>query len=193
MQRWGDGVSGKSASLSIPVPSEGGEKSRYPALMDWTILWYVVAGIIIAAGFVASILPNLPGIPVMFGGMLLAAWVGYFQRIPVWVIVILGVLAALSVVFDFLSGTWGAKRYGASKAAVWGAFIGTIVGLFFGIPGILLGPFVGAVIGQLVSGSAIDHAAKVGLGTWIGLLIGTAIKLAAAFMMLGTFAFALLI
>ncbi len=161
--------------------------------MDWTILWYVVAGIIIAAGFVASILPNLPGIPVMFGGMLLAAWVGYFQRIPVWVIVILGVLAALSVVFDFLSGTWGAKRYGASKAAVWGAFIGTIVGLFFGIPGILLGPFVGAVIGQLVSGSAIDHAAKVGLGTWIGLLIGTAIKLAAAFMMLGTFAFALLI
>lgn len=161
--------------------------------MDWNILWYVIAGILIVAGLIGSILPNLPGIPVMFGGMLLAAWVGHFEKIPVWVIVILGVLAAFSIVFDFLSGTYGAKKYGASKAAVWGALIGTIVGLFFSIPGIILGPFIGAVIGQLASGSAIDHAAKVGVGTWIGLLIGTAIKLAVAFMMLGTFALALLV
>jgi uncharacterized protein YqgC (DUF456 family) len=161
--------------------------------VDWTRLWYVVAGIIIAAGFAGSILPNLPGIPVMFGGMLLAAWVGDFQKIPIWVIVAIGVLAVLSIVFDFLAGTYGAKRYGASKAAVWGALIGTIVGMFFGIPGIFLGPFIGAAIGQLASGSAIDHAAKVGFGTWIGLLIGTAVKLAVAFMMLGTFAFALLV
>ncbi|HLI16700.1 MAG TPA: DUF456 domain-containing protein [Rhodanobacteraceae bacterium] len=161
--------------------------------MDWNILWYAIAGIIIAAGFVGSILPNLPGIPVMFGGMLLAAWVGDFQRIPVWVVVFLGIIAAFSIVFDFLAGTYGAKRYGASKAAVWGALIGTIVGFFFGIPGILLGPFVGAVIGQLVSGSRIDQAARVGVGTWIGLLIGTAIKLAVAFMMLGAFALALLL
>jgi len=159
--------------------------------MDWNTLWYVIAGIIIAAGFVASILPNLPGIPVMFGGMLLAAWVGHFGKIPVWVIVFLGLLAAFSILFDFLAGSWGAKRYGASKAAVWGAFIGTIVGLFFGIPGIILGPFVGAMIGQLASGSRVEYAARVGVGTWIGLLIGTAIKLAAAFMMLGAFALAL--
>jgi uncharacterized protein YqgC (DUF456 family) len=160
--------------------------------MDWNILWYVIAGIIIAAGLVASILPNLPGIPVMFAGMLLAAWVGRFEAIPVWVIVFLGLLAAFSIVFDFVAGSVGAKRYGASKAAVWGAFIGTIAGLFFGIPGILLGPFVGAVIGQLVSGSRVEHAARVGAGTWIGLLIGTAIKLASAFMMLGTFVLALI-
>ena len=160
--------------------------------MDWNILWYAIAGILIVAGLVGSILPNLPGIPVMFGGMLLAAWVGHFQKIPVWVIVILGVLAAFSIVFDFLSGTYGAKRYGASRAAVWGALIGTIAGLFFGIPGIFLGPFIGAVIGQLISGSPVEHAAKVGAGTWIGLLIGTAIKLAVAFMMLGTFALALI-
>ncbi len=161
--------------------------------MDWTILWYVIAGLIIAAGFVGSILPNLPGIPVMFGGMLLAAWVGRFHTIPLWAVVIVGVLAACSIVFDFLAGTWGAKRYGASKAAVWGAFIGTIGGVFFGIPGLLLGPFVGAVAGQLVSGSPVVQAAKVGFGTWVGLLIGTAIKLATAFMMLGIFALALLV
>ena len=161
--------------------------------MDWNILWYVVAGIIIAAGFVASILPNLPGIPVMFGGMLLAAWVGHFEAIPVWVIVFLGLLAAFSIVFDFVAGSYGAKRHGAGKAAVWGAFIGTIAGLFFGIPGLILGPFVGAVIGQLASGSRVEHAARVGVGTWIGLLIGTAIKIATAFMMLGIFALALVI
>ncbi|TAM93581.1 MAG: DUF456 domain-containing protein [Rhodanobacteraceae bacterium] len=161
--------------------------------MDWNILWYVVAGIIIAAGFVGSILPNLPGIPVMFGGMLLAAWVGHFDKIKVWVIVVLGALTVFSIAFDFFAGTYGAKRYGASKAAVWGALLGTLVGLFFGIPGLLLGPFIGAVIGQLVSGSPIDHAARVGFGTWIGLLIGTAIKLAVAFMMLGTFAVALVL
>lgn len=165
--------------------------NRYPPPMDWNILWYAIAGTIITAGFVASVLPNLPGIAVMFGGMLLAAWVGHFQKIPVWVIVFLAVIATFSIVFDFVAGSVGAKRYGASKAAVWGAFIGTIVGLFFGIPGIILGPFVGAVIGQLASGSRVGHAARVGVGTWIGLLIGTAIKLATAFMMLGTFALAL--
>jgi uncharacterized protein YqgC (DUF456 family) len=161
--------------------------------MDWNILWYVIAGIIIVAGFVASILPNLPGIPVMFGGMLLAAWVGHFKTIPIWVIVLLALLAAFSIVFDFVAGSVGAKRHGASKVAVWGAFIGTIAGLFFGIPGIILGPFVGAVVGQLASGSRVEHAARVGVGTWIGVLIGTAIKLAAAFMMLGTFVLALII
>ena len=161
--------------------------------MDWNILWYAIAGIIIAAGFVASILPNLPGIPMMFGGMLLAAWAGHFEAIPIWVIVFLALLAAFSIVFDFVAGSYGAKRYGASKAAVWGAFIGTIAGLFFGIPGIILGPFVGAVIGQLASGSRVEHAARVGVGTWIGLLIGTAIKIATAFMMLGIFALALLL
>lgn len=165
--------------------------NRYPPPMDWNILWYAIAGTIITAGFVASVLPNLPGIAVMFGGMLLAAWVGHFQKIPVGVIVFLAVIATFSIVFDFVAGSVGARRYGASKAAVWGAFIGTIVGLFFGIPGIILGPFVGAVIGQLASGSRVGHAARVGVGTWIGLLIGTAIKLATAFMMLGTFALAL--
>jgi len=161
--------------------------------MDWNILWYVIAGILIVAGLVATILPNLPGIPLMFGGMLLAAWVGHFEKIPVWVVIFLAVIATFSIVFDFVAGSVGAKRYGASKAAVWGAFIGTIVGLFFGIPGIILGPFIGAVIGQLASGSRVDHAARVGVGTWIGLVIGTAIKLATAFMMLGTFALALLV
>ncbi|TAN07509.1 MAG: DUF456 domain-containing protein [Rhodanobacteraceae bacterium] len=161
--------------------------------MEWTVLWYVIAGIIIAAGFVGSVVPNLPGIPVLFGGMLLAAWVGHFQKIAVWVIVLLGVLAAFSVLLDFLAGTWGAKKYGASAAAVWGALAGTVVGLFFGIPGLILGPFLGAMTGQLASGSRVGDAARVGVGTWIGLLLGTVVKLAVACMMLGMFVLALLV
>lgn len=159
--------------------------------MDWVVIWYFVAGILIVAGFIGTILPILPGIPLMFGGMLLAAWVGDFQKIPVWVIVLLGILAAFSVVFDFVAGSYGAKRVGASKAAAWGAFLGTLVGMFFGIPGLLLGPFIGAVVGQLVSGGGVQHATRVGVGTWIGILVGTAIKLAVAFMMLGMFVLAL--
>jgi uncharacterized protein YqgC (DUF456 family) len=159
--------------------------------MDWNILWYAIAGIVIAVGFVGTLLPILPGILLMFGGMLLAAWLGHFQKIPVWVVVFLAVITTFSIVFDFVAGSVGAKRHGASKAAVWGAFLGTIVGLFLGIPGIILGPFVGAVIGQLASGSRVDHAARVGVGTWIGLVIGAAIKIATAFMMLGIFALAL--
>jgi uncharacterized protein len=186
--------------LPVPAPSDQARAgtsnvavtcARYPAAMDWNIVWYVVAGIVIAVGIAGSILPNLPGIPVMFGGMLLAAWVGHFHKIPVWVVAVLGVLAAFSIVFDFLAGTYGAKRHGASKAAVWGALLGTIAGLFFGIPGIIFGPFAGAVIGQLISGGGIRQSAQVGFGTWVGLLIGTAAKLAVAFMMLGMFALAL--
>jgi len=75
---------------------------------------------------------------------------------------------------------------GPARRRLGGAFIGAIMGPFFGIPGIVLGPFVGAVIGQLASGSRVDHAARVDVGTCIGLLIGTAIKLAVTFMMLGS-------
>jgi uncharacterized protein len=159
--------------------------------MDWSIVWYVIAGLLIVAGFIGAVLPSLPGLPVMFGGMLLAAWVGHFQKIPVWVIVMLGALAGFSVLFDFIAGSCGARRHGASKAAVWGALLGTIAGLFFGVPGVLLGPFVGAVIGQLLSGSPLEHATRVGFGAWIGLLIATAVKLAVAFTMLAVFAVAL--
>lgn len=190
----GDRHDGANACLVRAVPQPHAVAGcGYPRAMDWTLVWYVIAGILILVGFAGTILPILPGIPIMFVGMVLAAWAGHFQAIPMWVIVLLGILTVISVVLDFIVSALGAKKYGASKAAVWGALIGTIVGLFFGIPGLLLGPFIGAVAGQLVSGGGVDRATRVGVGTWIGLLVGTAIKLAVAFMMLGIFAFALFV
>jgi uncharacterized protein YqgC (DUF456 family) len=160
--------------------------------MDATTIWYVIAGLLILAGIAGTILPALPGVPLVFAGMLLAAWANGFHQVSVWTIVLLGVLTLVSLAVDFFSSLLGAKRYGASKKALWGAAIGTFAGLFLGIPGLLLGPFIGAVAGEMLDGREWRAASKVGFGTWLGIAIGTALKLALAFGMLGIFVLALL-
>lgn len=161
--------------------------------MELTILWYVIAGILIAIGLVGTVLPILPGVPIMFGGMWLAAWAGHYERVGLATLILLGILAAASIALDFIAGALGAKRVGASARAQWGAFLGAVVGTFFGIPGLILGPFIGAVIGQLTSGSGVEHSTRVGIATWIGLLLGTIAKLAISFTMLGVFVLMLIV
>jgi uncharacterized protein len=160
--------------------------------MDLTILWYVIAGVLIAVGLLGTVLPILPGVPIMFGGMWLVAWAGHYERVGIASLILLGVLAAVSIALDFIAGALGAKRVGASSRAQWGAFFGAVAGIFFGIPGLILGPFVGATVGQLTSGSGVAHSTRVGVATWIGLLFGTIAKLALSFTMLGVFVLALL-
>lgn len=163
--------------------------------MDQHVLFYILAAILIVVGVLGVILPALPGLPLVFGGMLLAAWTDDFERIGVWTLVILGVLTLLSLLIDIVATAMGAKRVGASRSAVVGAMLGTVVGLFFGIVGVFIAPFVGAVLGELLhrrklAGSDVGHAAKVGLGTWFGIVIGVVSKLALAFAMIGLFFFA---
>jgi uncharacterized protein len=98
------------------------------------------------------------------------------------------VLTCFAFVIDILAALLGAKRVGASRLALVGAALGAVIGLFFGLPGLLLGPFVGAVIGEYLTRQKLDQAARVGFGTWIGLLVGALAKLALAFTMLGIFA-----
>jgi uncharacterized protein YqgC (DUF456 family) len=97
------------------------------------------------------------------------------------------------VIIEFIASTLGAKRVGASRLALWGASLGTLAGMFFGIPGLLLGPFIGALLGELASGTSVLRSAHVGVGTWIGLLFGTLLKLVISFVMVGLFALALLL
>ena len=169
-------------------------RSRFFFLpMDASLLWYAAAALLVLIGLAGTILPALPGVPLVFAGMWLAAWVADYSQIGIGTLVLLGVLAGLAVFLDFLAGVLGAQRIAASRAALWGAMIGTAVGLLFGLPGLLLGPFVGALIGEISSGGTIRRSAHVGIATWIGLLFGTLAKIALSFTMLGIFTAALLI
>jgi uncharacterized protein YqgC (DUF456 family) len=146
--------------------------------------------ILVLVGIGGVILPALPGLPLVFAGMLLAAWAGDFQQIGWFPLVLLGLMTLLSVAVDFFATMMGAKRVGASRKALWGAVIGTFVGLFFGPVGLFAGPFVGALLGELWHGRELGQATKVGLGTWLGIVLGIVLKLGLAFGMLGLFAFA---
>jgi len=157
--------------------------------MDLTILWWVLAVLVVIGGLAGTIVPALPGPPMVFAGLLLAAWAGHFEKVGWGTIAILGVLTALAWLVDFLAAALGAKRLGASQRAFWGAAFGALAGMFFGIPGIFLGPFVGAVVAELSAGRDTRQAGRAGYGAWIGVIIGTAAKLAICFLMLGIFAF----
>jgi uncharacterized protein YqgC (DUF456 family) len=158
-----------------------------------TALLWVLVVVLVILGIAGTVLPALPGVPLVFAGLLLAAWIDGFAKVGWLPLVILGLLTVLSFVVDLAATALGAKRVGATKLAVAGAFAGTVVGLFLGLPGLILGPFVGATAGELLSNRDLSRAGKVGLGTWIGMVFGTATKLALAFSMLGIFVAAYLL
>ena len=158
--------------------------------MDSQTIYYVLAWALVLVGVAGTVLPALPGVPLVFAGMLLAAWAGDFEIVGPGMLVLLGLMTALSVVVDFLAAALGAKRVGASRLAVVGAVLGTFVGVFFGPLGLLGGPFVGALVGELIHVRELRQATRVGIGTWIGVVVGTVLKLGLAFGMLGLFAFA---
>jgi len=156
-------------------------------------VWYVIAGILVLVGLAGIIVPALPGLPLVFLGMLLAAWAGGFAQVGVGTLVALGVLTLLSVAVDFWATAIGAKRVGASRLAVIGAVLGTLFALFMGPLGLFVGPFLGAAAGELLSGRRLDRAGvgqatRVGFGTWLGIVFGIALKLMLALAMLGLFA-----
>ena len=162
--------------------------------METQTLYYVLAGALVIIGLAGVVLPALPGLPLMFAGMFLAAWADGFRQIGGWTLAVLAVLTLVSIGVDVLATALGARRVGASKLAMLGAAIGTLVGgIVFSLPGLVLGPFIGAVAGELIHGKQLHEASRVGVGTWIGLALGAALKLALAFAMLGIFVFALLL
>lgn len=155
--------------------------------MELQALLYVLAALMMLVGTAGVVLPVLPGLPLTFAGMLLAAWVGGFQQVGWITLTVLGVLTALSVVVDLLSTALGAQRVGASGLAIIGSIIGTFAGLLFLPIGILVGPFAGALIGEMLHGRELGQATKVGLATWMGLMLGVVLKVGLAFAMLAVF------
>lgn len=164
--------------------------------MNW-LAWAGVIGLIVV-GLAGTVLPALPGTVLVFGGVLLGAWLDDFTRVPAWVVVICGVLAALAWATDFVAAMLGAKRVAASGWALAGATAGTVAGVFTGFIGLLFLPLAGAMAGEWWAqqrkaartshGDDAKRALEVGVATWLGLLIGTAVKLALVLAMVGAFA-----
>ncbi len=149
-------------------------------------LW-ILAFLFTLVGVSGLVFPALPGAPVLFAGLFMAAWADGFAHVGTGALILLGVMALMTYVVDFAASAMGAKKFGASRRAVIGAVIGAVAGLFFGLVGVIIGPFIGAVIGELSLRLDFEAASRAGIGATIGLALGAAAKLALAFAMLGTF------
>jgi len=149
--------------------------------------WWALAIALIVIGTIGTFVPGIPGPVLVFGGMLLAAWIDHFSRVGSITVTILAVLTAIAVAVEIAAGLLGARRVGASRIALLGAAAGTIIGLFFGFVGILVCPFIGAVIGQLMTQPRLAPAVRVGVGTWVGALLGILAKMLIVFAMLIVF------
>jgi uncharacterized protein len=152
------------------------------------IALYLGGSVLILVGLIGAILPALPGIPLIYGGIWLIAAVDGYRHVGRWWLISIAAVGCVGLAMDLLAAALGAKRAGASRRAFWGAMIGTLIGLFFGIVGLLVGPFLGALIGELSSGSSVTRSAHIGLSSWIGPILGTLVKLVASFAMVAMLA-----
>ncbi|MFN3560607.1 MAG: DUF456 domain-containing protein [Chloroherpetonaceae bacterium] len=136
---------------------------------------------------VGTILPMLPGAPLVFLGLLFGAWAEDFEKVGWIPLTILAILTAFTFVIDFIATKIGVEKTGASSLAAIGAMIGMVLGIFFGFIGVFVFPFVGAVLGEYIIKRDAIQAGKVGLGTWLGMVIAIAAKLGINFAMIGIF------
>jgi uncharacterized protein YqgC (DUF456 family) len=161
-------------------------------MLGQIILWVVVIALFLI-GLVGTILPALPGTPLIFAGTLVyGIWTG-FEEVTFPVLAVLGGIAIGAVLLEYAAEAYGAKRFGATKYGIWGAIIGGIVGFVaLSIPGLLVGLFLGAVIPEmLLSGRSLNGALRIGWGSLLGFLGGTLMKFVLGLVMIGIFAAAL--
>ena len=152
-----------------------------------TTLLQVAAVVLVLAGLAGTVLPVLPGTLLVFCGLWLAAWAEHFEHVGLVGLGLIAFLGALALLADFVASMAGAKRVGASPLALAGAAAGGFAGFFLGIPGLLLGPFVGAMAGELIARRDLRRAGKVGFGTWLGLLFAAVLKVVLACLMIATY------
>lgn len=141
------------------------------------LLLYILSALCMLVGLAGCILPMLPGPPLAWLGMLL---LHFTDRVDFTVteLVVSALVVIATVVLDYITPMIGTKKFGGGKYGNWGCMIGTVVGLFFMPLGLILGPFIGAVIGELIAGKPMRAALKAGFGSFVGFLFGTLIKLA---------------
>ncbi|MCA3224165.1 MAG: DUF456 domain-containing protein [Burkholderiales bacterium] len=157
-----------------------------------TALW-ILAVLMMIVGVVGTVLPALPGVMLVYGGIVLAAYAEGFTRISGLTVAVLGALALVAFVIDYVASAAAAKKAGASKLGLAGAALGTVLGIFTGFIGLLFMPLVGAAFGEYLAQRDALKAGRIGLATWVGLLVGTVLKLAIVFTMIGVFVVAIVL
>ena len=140
----------------------------------------ILGAALVLVGFIGSILPIIPGPPISWAGLLLLKWTDYVNdhgaayENALWILLFFVVLVTI---LDYVVPIMGTKKYGGSKRGVWGATIGVVVGLFFGPLGIIIGPFLGAYIGEITTGKKEREALRAAWGSFMGFLLGVGLKL----------------
>lgn len=140
----------------------------------------VFGAALVLVGFIGSILPVIPGPPISWVGLLLLKWTdfvydhGAAYENALWILLFFVILVTI---LDYVVPIMGTKKYGGSKRGVWGATIGVVVGLFFGPLGIIIGPFLGAYIGEITTGKKEREALRAAWGSFVGFLLGVGMKL----------------
>ncbi len=155
--------------------------------MDW--LW-LLAAVLVLVGIAGTILPMLPGIPLVFVGIFIAAWLDGFAKVSVLTIIIIGLIALLALIIEFVASFITVKKAGASKYALWGAAIGGLIGFFTGPFGLIIGTAVGAAIGELLAEKETSQATAVGIAAGLGFIVALVAKVLLLLIMLAIFAYA---
>lgn len=155
--------------------------------IDWKA---VLALVVMLAGMAGTVLPVVPGIPMIFLAMFGYDWANDFQILGMYFLGLMLALTVLSLVADYLAGVFGAQKYGASIWGKIGVVVGGIVGFVFFPPiGIFLGPLVGVILGELLAGKKAQEAVLSGWGTFLGILAGVVARLTIACIMVVAFLF----
>ncbi len=140
-------------------------------------------GALMILGIVGCVLPVIPGPPLSFVGLLLLHFSKYAE-FSFEFLLLFGSIAVIVTILDYIVPIWGTKKFGGSKAGMWGAGIGLVIGLFVLPPlGIIVGPFAGAVIGEAMTGKNASDSFRAGMGSVLGLMMGVGLKLAASLAM----------
>ena len=148
--------------------------------MNMDISLAVLGTILVLVGFIGSILPVIPGPPISWAGLLLLKWTAYADdQLPayentLWILLFFVILVTI---LDYVVPILGTKKFGGSKRGVWGATLGVVAGLFIGPLGIIIGPFLGAYIGEITTGKREKDALRAAWGSFVGFLLGVGMKL----------------
>ncbi|MGI9114151.1 MAG: DUF456 domain-containing protein [Chthoniobacterales bacterium] len=152
------------------------------------VLFWIIAVVLMAIGLIGTVVPVLPGTTIILGAAVIHRLaLGASRSLGISALAGLLALTVISYALDAAAGYLGAKRFGATRWGVAGGVIGGIAGLFFGIPGLFLGPVLGAIAGELVSGKKLVKAGRAGWGTILGLLAGAVAKIVIGLAMVAIF------